>query len=88
MAKQHPPYAAEYRRQMIELVRAGRTPEKLAKVVPGDPQLGRAEAVSGCGGGSSWDRTPRWTTLILAEDYLARTTTMYRITVGRTCSVP
>jgi transposase len=31
MSKKHPPYAAEFRRQMIELIRAGRTPEQLAK---------------------------------------------------------
>ncbi len=31
MPKSHPPYPAEFRRQMIELVRAGRTPEELAK---------------------------------------------------------
>ena len=31
MAKKHRPYAPEFRRQMIELVRAGRTPEELAK---------------------------------------------------------
>jgi transposase len=31
MAKKHPPYAPEFRRQMIELVRAGRSPEELAK---------------------------------------------------------
>jgi len=31
MAKKHAPYAPEFRRQMIELVRAGRTPEELAK---------------------------------------------------------
>ena len=31
MAKKQPPYAPEFRRQMVELVRAGRTPEKLAK---------------------------------------------------------
>ena len=64
---------------------------------PADPRTGlivshqrwdTTQAVSGCGGGSSWDRTPRWTTLIVVEDYLARTPTMYRITVGRTCSVP
>jgi transposase len=29
--KKHLPYAPEFRRQMIELVRAGRTPEELAK---------------------------------------------------------
>jgi len=27
----HPPYAPEYRRQMVELVRAGRTPGELAR---------------------------------------------------------
>ena len=31
MAKKHLPYAPEFRRQMIELVRAGRMPEELAK---------------------------------------------------------
>ncbi|HEY2860572.1 MAG TPA: transposase [Terracidiphilus sp.] len=37
MAKKHlstkkrPPYAPEFRRQMVELIRAGRTPEQLAK---------------------------------------------------------
>ncbi len=31
MARKHPPYAPEFRRQMIELVRAGRTPGELAK---------------------------------------------------------
>jgi transposase len=31
MARKRPPYAPEFRRQMIELVRAGRTPEELAK---------------------------------------------------------
>jgi transposase len=30
MAKTRLPYAAEFRRQMVELVRAGRTPEELA----------------------------------------------------------
>jgi transposase len=29
--KSRPPYPPEYRRQMIELVRAGRGPEELAK---------------------------------------------------------
>jgi hypothetical protein len=29
--KKHPPYAPEFRRQMIELALAGRTPEELAK---------------------------------------------------------
>ena len=31
MRKKQPPYAPEFRRQMVELVRAGRTPEELAK---------------------------------------------------------
>ncbi len=31
MPKSRPPYPPEFRRRMIELVRAGRTPEELAK---------------------------------------------------------
>ena len=31
MPKSHPPYAPEFRRQMIELVRAGRDPADLAR---------------------------------------------------------
>ncbi len=31
MARKHPPYTPEFRRQMIELVRSGRRPEQLAK---------------------------------------------------------
>ena len=31
MAKSHPPYTPEFRRQMVELVRAGRGPEELAR---------------------------------------------------------
>ncbi len=31
MAKTHSPYAPEYRRQMVELVRSGRTPGELAR---------------------------------------------------------
>ena len=31
MAKIHPPYAPEFRRQMVELVRAGRTPDELSR---------------------------------------------------------
>lgn len=31
MAKTRPPYTPEFRRQMIELVRAGRSPEELAR---------------------------------------------------------
>jgi transposase len=31
MSKKHPPYAPEFRLQMIELIRAGCTPEQLSK---------------------------------------------------------
>ena len=31
MSKTRPPYTAEFRRQIIELVRAGRSPDDLAK---------------------------------------------------------
>lgn len=31
MPKSHPPYAAEFRQQMVELVRAGRSPTELAE---------------------------------------------------------
>ena len=31
MPRTRPPYPAEFRRQMVELVRAGRTPEELSK---------------------------------------------------------
>ena len=31
MPRTRPPYPPEYRRQMVELVRAGRTPEELAR---------------------------------------------------------
>jgi transposase len=31
MPKKQPPYPPEYRRQMVELVRAGRTPEELSR---------------------------------------------------------
>ena len=31
MPKSHPPYPPEFRRQMVELVRAGRTPNELAE---------------------------------------------------------
>ena len=31
MAKSHPPYAPEYRRQMVELVRSGRSAGELAR---------------------------------------------------------
>ena len=56
MAKTHPPYAPEFRRQMVELVRAGRDPADLARefepssqairnwVARADRQDGRREA--------------------------------------------
>jgi len=31
MPQSHPPYPAEFRKQMVELVRSGRTPESLAQ---------------------------------------------------------
>jgi transposase len=31
MPKSHPPYPAEFRRRLLDLVRAGRTPESLSK---------------------------------------------------------
>jgi transposase len=31
VARTHPPYAPEFRRQMVELIRAGRDPESLAR---------------------------------------------------------
>jgi transposase len=31
MPRSHPPYPPEFRRQMVELVRAGRSPEELAR---------------------------------------------------------
>lgn len=31
MPKSHPPYPAEYRRRLVDLVRAGKTPEELAR---------------------------------------------------------
>ena len=31
MAKSHPPYAPEFRRQIVDLVRAGRTPSELSR---------------------------------------------------------
>ena len=55
MPKSHPPYSPEFRRQMVELVRAGRPPEDLARefeptaqsigiwVAQADKQEGRRE---------------------------------------------
>ncbi len=31
MAKTHPPYTPEFRRQMVNLIRAGRSPDELAR---------------------------------------------------------
>ena len=31
MPKTHPPYTPEFRRQMVDLVRAGRSPDELAR---------------------------------------------------------
>ena len=31
MSRSHPPYAPEFRRQMVELVRSGRTPQELSR---------------------------------------------------------
>ena len=46
MPKTRPPYAAEFRQQMVDLVRSGRAPEDLAREFEpssqGDPNLGRA----------------------------------------------
>ena len=43
MRRKRPPYAAEFREQMIELVGAGRTPEELSRefeLGACDPELG------------------------------------------------
>ncbi len=42
MPKSKPPYAAEFKQQMVELVRAGRTPEQLAKEFPPSAQAIRS----------------------------------------------
>jgi transposase len=52
MAKTRPPYSPEFRRQMIELVRAGRSPEELAQEFEPTAQsirnwVGRAECDAG-----------------------------------------
>ena len=47
MSKTHSPYAPEYRRQMVELVHAGRRPRGAGSRVrvlgSGDPKLGTAD---------------------------------------------
>ena len=55
MAKTRPPYTAEFRRQMVELVRAGRSPEELAQEFEPTAQsirnwVGQAECDAGRGG--------------------------------------
>src|SRR5690349_23078964 len=65
MAKTHPPYAPEFRRQIVELVRAGRDPADLARefepssqairnwVAQADRQDGRREAKAAAAAGLS-----------------------------------
>jgi transposase-like protein len=55
MAKTRPPYPPEFRRQMVELVRAGRSPEELAQEFEPTAQsirnwVGQAECDAGRGG--------------------------------------
>ena len=56
MAKTRPPYSPEFRRQMVELVRAGRSPEELAREFEPTAQsiknwVGQAEPAAGRGDG-------------------------------------
>ena len=56
MAKTRPPYTPEFRRQMVELVRAGRSPEELAREFKPTAQsiknwVGQAERDGGRGDG-------------------------------------
>ena len=54
MAKTRPPYRAEFRRQIVELVRAGRSPDELAREFEPTAQSIRnwvAQAERGAGGG-------------------------------------
>ena len=55
MAKTRPPYPPEFRRQIVELVRAGRSPEDLAQEFEPTAQsirnwVGQAECDAGRGG--------------------------------------
>jgi transposase len=45
MAKTRPPYPPEFRRQMVELVRAGRSPEELAQEFEPTAQSARRSAM-------------------------------------------
>ena len=47
MSKSHPPYPAEFRQQMIELVRAGRNPAELARELGCDGPLIRLWVAQG-----------------------------------------
>ena len=47
MAKTRPPYTPEFRRQMVELVRAGRSPEELAQEFEPTAQSIRNECDAG-----------------------------------------
>jgi transposase len=56
MAKTRPPYTPEFRRQMVELVRVGRSPEELAREFEPTAQsiknwVGQAERDAGGGDG-------------------------------------
>ena len=56
MPKSHAPYPPEFRRQMVELVRAGRTPEELSREFGA---LGRSDSHLGAPGGSRRRSTRR-----------------------------
>ncbi len=64
MAKTRPPYTPEFRRQMVELVRAGRSPEELAREFEPTVQsiknwVGQAERDGGRGGEPQGQLCPR-----------------------------
>src|ERR1700679_1253994 len=71
MAKTRPPYSPEFRRQMVELVRAGRDPEDLARefeptsqsirhwVMLADRQEGRREGKGDVLGAAAREGAPR-----------------------------
>ena len=54
MPKSHARYAPEYRRRMVELVRAGRSPEEFAKEFEPTAQ----SIATGCAGGSRCGPAP------------------------------
>ena len=58
MAKTHPPYAPEFRRQMVELVRAGRDPADLAREFEPSSQAIHLVAWIGGAGALSPTRVP------------------------------